>query len=152
MQTMYKNHPETRIFRNITINPDSNCWEWNTNIQKNGYAKTTYKRKSIHCHRMSYIIFIGEIGQGLDVCHKCDNRRCVNPLHLFLGTRKDNMQDASMKGRTASGFSLPHTKLSESDKIEIINLKSRGVPTNIIEEKFNICSQYVNKIFRGRNK
>lgn len=147
MQKLYKSNPEYRILKNISV-AESGCWEWNTNIQKNGYAKTSYKRKSIHCHRLSHIIFLGEIPIGMDVCHKCDNRRCVNPKHLFLGTRKENMQDAVSKNRQAKGFTLPHTKLSKEDITEIINLKASGISTKDISVKFNICVQYVNQIYR----
>lgn len=96
------------------------CWEWKLKVRPNGYARVTYLRKSYYAHRLSYFAFVGNIKEGLDICHKCDNRRCCNPEHLFQGTRKDNMQDAVNKGRQAKGFKLPHSKLSESNKIEIM--------------------------------
>jgi len=147
MIKLYKANPSLRVLNNIFID-ENDCWNWKTNIQKNGYAKTTYLSKSIHCHRMSYIIFNGEIPDGIDVCHTCDNRKCVNPKHLFLGTRKENMQDAVSKGRQAKGFMLPQTKLSESDKAEIISMKKSKIPTDEISNIFGVCTQHVNQIYR----
>jgi hypothetical protein len=77
------------------------CWEWTAGSRGNGYGAFKYNGKVIDSHRMSWIIHNGEIPDGLFVCHKCDNTKCVNPDHLFLGTNSDNMKDAYDKGRLA---------------------------------------------------
>ena len=64
----------------------------------------------------------GRIPKGLHVLHKCDNPKCCNPEHLFLGTNLDNINDMLSKGRNAKGFMFPHTKLSSMDKEKIILL------------------------------
>jgi hypothetical protein len=79
------------------------CWEWTGCIQANGYGRVRAERKTMYAHRAAYEAANGPIPRGQDVCHRCDNRRCINPAHLFLGTRKDNMRDAVQKGRVASG-------------------------------------------------
>lgn len=75
------------------------CWEWRGRINQYGYGILGFNNKKYMAHRISYIIHVGEIKEGLYICHKCDNRKCVNPSHLFMGTAKDNTRDRLKKAR-----------------------------------------------------
>lgn len=95
--------------------PMSGCWLWIGQYQCNGYGvisrfKNKKGRKNVMAHRAAYEIYNGEIKEGLLVCHKCDNRLCVNPKHLFLGTAQDNTNDMIFKGRQVTPKSTNKNK------------------------------------------
>ena len=129
-----------------TIRTPSGCMEYTRCVQSNGYARATVRYKADYAHRHVYRLAFGEIDKGLDVCHSCDNRKCINPDHLFLGTRKQNMEDAKSKGRTARGFALPQTKLSDDDKEAIAELAQQGLLYKEIAARFGIHRVRANKI------
>jgi len=87
-------------FKDKFIVANNGCWEWTGCLDKKGYGQFYYKGKHRRAHRVSWALKYGEIPPSeLFACHKCDNPKCVNPDHLFLGTQSDNMKDMSRKGR-----------------------------------------------------
>lgn len=101
----YEEHCEsfrTRAQENTKVS-ESGCWELQGSILESGYGYMSFQGKSKLAHRASYEAFIGPIPEGLFVLHRCDNRKCINPKHLFLGTHEDNMDDMDSKGRRKSG-------------------------------------------------
>lgn len=96
-----------RILSKINIRSENDCWDWNKSIDKNGYGRFSWrekgKLKTTSAHRAIYIALNGEISGKICVLHQCDNRRCCNPKHLWLGTNNDNSKDMVAKNRQAKG-------------------------------------------------
>lgn len=84
------------------VNPDTGCWEWQRASDGLGYGQLNVDGKRYKAHRFFYEQKYGPIPEGLFLCHRCDNPACVNPDHMFVGTQKDNMRDAALKGRINS--------------------------------------------------
>jgi len=78
---------------------DHECWPWIGTTDGYGYGRVVFMTSYLKAHRVSYELRYGPIADGMVVRHKCDNPNCVNPFHLEEGTQKQNMQDASMRGR-----------------------------------------------------
>lgn len=114
------------------------CWDWKGSKGPGGYVNIRYNRKKILAHRISWIIHNGEIPDCLFVCHKCDNRRCTNPDHLFVGTTQENTKDRDEKKRQIHGSRHHKSKLTESDVVEIKKRLVLGIPSKKIADEFGV--------------
>jgi hypothetical protein len=124
---------EQRFFTYVSIGRGDQCWEW-TGAKAEGYGHLTIGKKQVRAHRWIYEYNKGPIPKGMQVCHACDNRACVNPDHLFLGTNSDNQRDASKKGlRGGQVLGPAHVPLAKS-------LRKQGLSYRQIGEKLGVTT------------
>jgi hypothetical protein len=95
------------------VRKSAGCWEWTGTQHGAGYGYCYSKGRLHLTHRMAWELTYGPIPDGQCVLHKCDNRSCVRPDHLFLGTRGDNIKDAVSKGRQCRGEGKSMAKLTD---------------------------------------
>lgn len=148
---------EERLMSYVSKDEDG-CWNWTGTVRssKSPYgrlmigSRSDHSRRSIGAHQLSYLTFVGPIPPGLAVCHKCDNPRCINPEHLFVGTWKENADDRDAKGRNVPapilrGESSPWSKLTDQQVAEIRNsqLSSRA-----IAKEYGLSDSYVRQLRR----
>lgn len=125
---IYNDIIKNKILKHVKIN-EKGCWEWQKSKHKQGYGHCGFKGKVMLAHRVSWMVFKGEIPVSILVLHKCDNPTCVNPDHLFLGTDKDNVQDSILKNRFNRSKGEKHYLANHSEeKVQLAkNLKSKGL-------------------------
>lgn len=132
------------------VSKSPGCWEWQ-GARIGGYGKFKINYKQVAAHRFSYELEYGEIPDGLFVCHQCDNRACVRPDHLFLGTPADNVEDAIQKDRWARGERSGRAKLTTAQVQEIRALREEGVKLQEIADRFGISDSAVQFIVARKN-
>jgi len=134
------------------ISFDGACWEWTGSISKGGYGQFAYGHEDKRgAHRVAWMLSVGPIPSGMAICHTCDNRRCVRPDHLWIGTIEDNIADMDRKGRRNSsprhrGETTPKAKLTESLVRHIRNCRSAGMTCQSISELIGVNESTVNRI------
>jgi hypothetical protein len=143
-----------KLLSKISVDSVTGCWNFNGSTAGRGYGQIYGYPKTKLAHRVSYELHKGAIPSGLCVCHKCDNMKCVNPDHLFLGTVAENNQDMIAKGRGVQS-NLPHpkgelhprTRLSDVQVSEIRELCSNsGMTQTQIGELYGIKHAHVSRI------
>lgn len=144
-----------RSYEKNVIKSDG-CWDWNGFVMSNGYGSISQgTNKQIGAHRASYIIHKGKISRNIMVLHKCDNRICTNPDHLFLGNQRDNMQDALKKGRMRGHFPkgiIPHNKKLTREHIDFIEANKGRISikkmAHILNTTIHVVQGYSRKLNR----
>lgn len=135
------------------VDKSGGCWIWTGSKFSNGYGEIRLPKGNVTgAHRISWILAHGEIPKGMYVCHKCDNKLCVRPDHLFLGSPQDNATDMVRKGRSATGIRNSHhsiygrnrgskngrSKINENQAIEIRNRYSQGEKVKTLASEFDL--------------
>jgi len=131
------------------------CWMWTASVDGGGYGQLRWlgrKHSPIKAHRFSFLVENGEIEMGLEVCHSCDNPRCVRPSHLFLGSHQQNMNDAAKKGRMRIASKVKHgesngqAKLTYSDIPVILELRKNGLSQSMVAKKLGVSRSIISLI------
>ena len=125
------------------------CWTW-TGATNNGYGHFRVGNRTRLAHRLSLARSGVIVPDNLDVCHHCDNPSCVNPSHLFVGTAKQNMMDASAKGRTTRGERSYRAKITESDAIRILSEPQSPIVIRELSRAYGLSEAAIRGIRSGR--
>lgn len=129
------------------VSHENGCWLWKLAKDGGGYGIGTLKGRTCRPHRLAYEAFVGEIPQGMMVCHTCDVRHCCNPDHLWVGTGADNTADMIAKGRKAV---VRTCKLQPEEVDEIRSLIGTELQRDIAR-RFNVARTTISAIATGRS-
>lgn len=131
---------------------DDECWLWSGALfQNTGYGQFYYMESTVLAHRFAYLIKDPKFDQDLFVLHTCDNRRCVNPGHLYLGNHDKNMEDMTDRDRQAKGEDNGDSVLTEEDVRTIFELSAKGHSQRAIGRMVNISQASVWNVLNKRN-
>lgn len=122
------------------------CWNWTKYKIKNGYGRIKINKKLLLVHRVSFEIFKGNIPENILVCHSCDNRACINPDHLSLGTKKDNAIDMYIKKRS------PNRKMTNDQVKEMKALFNSGHCRKELAVKYRVSYSHLVSLINGFKK
>lgn len=131
--------------------PADECWIWRGPFYQSGYGGFSVGSNSYYAHRFAWELEHGRAPvDGEQVRHTCDNRRCVNPAHLVIGSFSDNMQDAIDRDRFAHSERHWNAKLTQADVLEIRALARSGLTHNSIAERYGRCRSSITNIVNRR--
>jgi len=123
------------------------CWPWTGAISTAGYGNFWDGERYVSSHVCSYLLFVGPVQYSMFVLHRCDNKRCVRPDHLFAGTPQDNMDDMRAKGRATWG--LVQRKLTPCEVLEIRAKRALGAKLSELSGRYGVCEASISLAARG---
>ena len=139
-----------RFWNKTRENPETGCIEWTAGTSPSGYGEFYYKGKTRRAHRVVYEMVFGPFSEDLIVRHTCDNKKCVNPDHLLLGTQKDNASDRVERQLMPNGEAVWSSKLTEKDVLTIRKKYANGVSSSALAAEYGLHRATVSSIVYGR--
>lgn len=144
---------EERFWSRVDRCGPDDCWEWQAGARY-GYGRLSFRNETIPVHRYSFELAYGPIPDGMYVCHRCGNKRCVNPAHLYAGTAADNNRDTVNQGRCnpRRGKHAATAKITEDDARAIRAVYAQGsISMQTIANRYGLCAVSVWAIIRRKN-
>jgi hypothetical protein len=137
-----------RLMAKVSPEPNTGCWLWTASVDGRGYGQITVVlpdgKRPRRAHRLMLQHATGSEGDGLAACHRCDNSLCVNPEHLYWGTKAQNSQDMAKRGRQQAQKLLPE------DIVGIVRAHGDGESLAEIAEAYGVTKSHVGNIMSGR--
>jgi len=141
-----------RFWSKVAIAGPDECWSWLASRNSHGYGTFGIKCQTCAAHRIAWILTNGPIPSERWVLHKCDNRLCCNPRHLFLGTHRDNMDDMVQKGRHTKGECSSRAKLTKIQVLEIrARYKAGDTSQSLLGIEYGVSHGCISAIIRREN-
>lgn len=143
--------PEERFLALCSKQSPPGCWIWHGSLTDFGHGQLYFRGRVWRAHRVSYTLYVGEIPAGLCACHKCDVPACVNPEHLFLGTKKQNSEDMVAKRRSMAGEAAPWAKNTNKTVAEIrARYAAGGITQRELSVLFGVDQAQISRYIRDK--
>jgi hypothetical protein len=128
-----------KLLESVSVDA-AGCFNWTGNRNPDGYATTRMGVGQItkRASRLAYRVFRREIPEGMCVCHRCDNRACINPAHLYLGTNKQNSEDMAAKNRSCHGVAVNTAKMTPEKVLDLVARYNGGEKIGSLCDRFGI--------------
>lgn len=130
----------------VQISGPDECWTWKGATTRGGYGHLKYQLGWVYSHRLAWELTQGSVPSGLKVLHRCDNRPCCNPNHLFVGTQAVNVEDMVAKGRQQRGEGHYRSSLTASDVVRIRSLHADRIPMSAIAKAYEVGKKTIEAI------
>ncbi len=134
-----------RLINKLEYNHKTHCWLWVGRIRK-GYGEIKYCGKHFGVHRVAYQYFVKDIPDGLCVLHKCDVPNCCNPMHLFLGTKRDNAKDRVKRNPYSWPSGNNHYSVRKLTKQDVLDIRASQESLQILAKRYNVHGSHISNI------